>query len=91
MGGATVAIDTAALGRFVEGLDVERVRRSSQMRVQLPMVFDNFEQEVNFWALHNLLWFGSGWHELSVRQHGSKDGVPHRDSVSRALWRSSTA
>jgi hypothetical protein len=34
------------------------------MRQALPLMFDDFEQEVNFWALNSLLNFGSGVHQI---------------------------
>ena len=74
-----------ALERFAETLDVKQVRRASKVRFQLPLLFDDFEQEVNFWALNSLLSFGSGWHQARAAVLGAKTGVPHRDSVLHML------
>jgi len=84
-GEALVTIDMTKLAAFASTLDVKRVLRAANVRFQLPLVFDDFEDEVNFWALNNLLSFGSGWHQVCVVKHGQKDGVPHRDSVLHML------
>jgi hypothetical protein len=42
------------------------------MRQALPLMFDDFEQEVNFWALNSLLNFGSGWHHIRSERVRSK-------------------
>ena len=64
---------------------MKQVRRASKVRFQLPLLFDDFEQEVNFWALNSLLSFGSGWHQPRAAVFGAKTGVPHRDSVLHML------
>ena len=61
-----------ALERFAETLDEKQVRRASKVRFQLPLLFDDFEQEVNFWALNSLLSFGSGWHQARAAVFGAR-------------------
>eukprot|EP00277_Geminigera_cryophila_P015374 CAMPEP_0179458962 /NCGR_PEP_ID=MMETSP0799-20121207/42383_1 /TAXON_ID=46947 /ORGANISM="Geminigera cryophila, Strain CCMP2564" /LENGTH=443 /DNA_ID=CAMNT_0021260479 /DNA_START=42 /DNA_END=1373 /DNA_ORIENTATION=+ len=85
MGEEMVKIDMTKLDAFVKTLDLAKVMRASKVRFALPLVFDNFEEEVNFWALNSLLSFGSGWHQVCVVKHGQKDGLPHRDSVLHML------
>ena len=59
-----VTVDLSAIEAFTRSLDPLRVKKASSMRQALPLMFDDFEQEVNFWALNSLLNFGSGVHQI---------------------------
>ncbi len=67
-----VTVDLSAIEAFARSLDPLRVKKASSMRQALPLMFDDFEQEVNFWALNSLLNFGSGWHQIRSERVRSK-------------------
>jgi hypothetical protein len=77
-------INMTALEEFSSSLNPSHIQRIARSRFQLPLVFDDLAQEINFHALRHALNYGSGWHEVIVPLHGEK-AKPHRDSVLHGL------
>jgi len=75
-----VQIDAEALETFAATLEADRLKRASQIRFGLPLIFDNLEQEINFFALSHLLAFGTAWH-----QDKPEKDEPHRDTILHGL------
>eukprot|EP00288_Rhodomonas_lens_P014691 CAMPEP_0177715768 /NCGR_PEP_ID=MMETSP0484_2-20121128/14167_1 /TAXON_ID=354590 /ORGANISM="Rhodomonas lens, Strain RHODO" /LENGTH=284 /DNA_ID=CAMNT_0019227783 /DNA_START=95 /DNA_END=945 /DNA_ORIENTATION=- len=82
--GVGVSINMTALEAAAERLNISRVVSTAKFGINLPLLFDNFEQEVNFWAIMGLLSFGSGWHQNLPHKYGP-EGYPHRDTVTYGL------
>ena len=78
------AINVTALDEFSASLNPAQIQRIARSRFQLPLIFDDLSQEINFHALRHALNYGSGWHEVIVPLHGEK-AKPHRDSVLHGL------
>eukprot|EP01027_Heterolobosea_sp_BB2_P010412 GEZU01015282.1.p1 GENE.GEZU01015282.1~~GEZU01015282.1.p1 ORF type:complete len:162 (-),score=33.54 GEZU01015282.1:5-436(-) len=55
-----VKIDEEALKNFAAGLDLDKIR-SSARPAQLPLRFNSPEHKINFYALLDLINFGSGF------------------------------
>lgn len=53
-------INQEAIQQFVKTLDLEKFRKKSEP-IGFPLKFDTIEQEINFWAILDLLNFGSGF------------------------------
>ena len=78
------SINSTALDEFCASLNPTQILRIANSRFQLPLIFDDLSQEINFHALRHALNFGSGWHETVMPERGEK-GKPHRDSVLHGL------
>jgi len=79
-----VSINASAIETLAKQIESWKVKKSAKVRFGLPLLFDDLNQEINFYALVATLSFGSGWQD-GVWNKAPAKGIPTRDSILNGL------